>query len=42
MATDKDLCRPSYLIYPEEFPNILGASDHIPVVLDLKEECLEK
>ena len=25
-------------IYPEEFPSILGASDHIPIVLDLAEE----
>jgi len=25
-------------IYPEEFPNILEASDHIPVVLDLGDE----
>jgi len=25
-------------IYPEEFPNILEASDHIPIVLDLEEE----
>ena len=25
-------------IYPEEFPNILEASDHIPVVLDLDDE----
>ncbi len=29
-------------IYPEEFSNMLEASDHIPVVLDLKEEYLEK
>jgi len=25
-------------IYPEEFPDILEASDHIPIVLDLAEE----
>jgi len=25
-------------IYPEEFSNIMDASDHIPIVLDLKDE----
>jgi len=25
-------------IYPEEFPDVLGASDHIPIVLDLGDE----
>ena len=25
-------------IYPEEFPNILEASDHLPIILDLTEE----
>ena len=25
-------------IYPEEYPNILEVSDHIPVVLDLDDE----
>ena len=25
-------------IYPEEFPSVLEASDHIPIVLDLGDE----
>ncbi len=29
-------------VYPEEFHNILKASDHIPIVLDLGEERVER